>query len=97
MSSKKSEKAAKVRISITNVGSELSFDCPSTPAEIKELSFDCPSTPAEIKSAVTAALTAHTPLSLQDVQGHEIIVPADKIGYVEIGEPAERRVGFGVV
>ncbi|MEY4412077.1 MAG: hypothetical protein RL560_336, partial [Actinomycetota bacterium] len=24
------------------------------------------------------------------------IVPADKIGYVEIGEPAERRVGFGV-
>ncbi|MBP7898013.1 MAG: DUF3107 family protein, partial [Actinobacteria bacterium] len=30
-------------------------------------------------------------------QGHEIIVPADKIGYVEIGEPAERRVGFGVV
>ena len=83
MSSKKSEKASKVRISITNVGSELSFDCHSTPAEIK--------------SAVTAALTAQSPLILQDVQGHEIIVPADKIGYVEIGEPAERRVGFGVV
>ncbi|NDI01397.1 MAG: DUF3107 family protein, partial [Actinobacteria bacterium] len=36
------------------------------------------------------------PLVLQDVVGNEIIVPADKIGYVEIGEPAERRVGFGV-
>jgi len=83
MSTKKSEKAAKVRISVTHVGSELSFDCPSTPAEIR--------------SAVTAALTAQTPLSLHDVQGHEIIVPADKIGYVEIGEPTERRVGFGVV
>ena len=46
---------------------------------------------------MTAALTAQSPLILQDVQGHEIIVPADKIGYVEIGEPAERRVGFGVV
>jgi len=83
MSSKKSEKASKVRISITHVGSELNFDCPSTPAEIK--------------AAVAAALAAQTPLILQDVQGHEIIVPADKIGYVEIGEPTERRVGFGVV
>jgi Protein of unknown function (DUF3107) len=83
MSSKKSEKASKVRISITNVGSELSFDCSSSPAEIK--------------SAVSAALTSSSPLILQDVQGHEIIVPADKIGYVEIGEPTERRVGFGVV
>lgn len=83
MSSKKADKASKVRISITNVGSELSFECPLTPAEIK--------------ASVTAALSAQTPLTLQDVQGHEIIVPADKIGYVEIGEPAERRVGFGAV
>jgi hypothetical protein len=82
MSSKKSEKASKVRISITNVGSELSFQCASSPAEIK--------------AAVTEALTAASPLILQDVVGNEIIVPADKIGYVEIGEPAERRVGFGV-
>jgi len=83
MSSKKSEKASKVRISITHVGSELNFDCPSTPSEIK--------------ATVASALSAQTPLILQDVQGHEIIVPADKIGYVEIGEPTERRVGFGVV
>lgn len=83
MSAKKSEKASKVRISITHVGSELTFDCPSTPAEIK--------------AAVTAALSSQNPLTLQDVQGHEIIVPSDKIGYVEIGEPTERRVGFGVV
>ena len=83
MVSKKSEKASKIRISITNVGSELNFECPSTPAEIK--------------AAVAASLSAQTPLMLQDIQGHEIIVPADKIGYVEIGEPTERRVGFGVV
>jgi hypothetical protein len=24
------------------------------------------------------------------------VVPAAKIGYIEIGEPVERRVGFGV-
>lgn len=81
MSSKKSDKASKVRISITHVGSELNFDCPSSPADIK--------------AAVTAALAAGSPLFLQDIQGHEVIVPADKIGYIEIGEPVERRVGFG--
>ena len=82
MSSKKSDKASQVRISITHVNSELSFECPSTPAEIK--------------SAVTAALAANSPLILTDTRGHEIVVPAAKIGYIEIGEPVERRVGFGV-
>ncbi|NBU57117.1 MAG: DUF3107 domain-containing protein [Actinobacteria bacterium] len=81
MSTKKSEKASQVRISIINVNSELSFECPSTPEEIK--------------SAVSAALSSSTPLILSDVRGHEVIVPAEKIGYVEIGQPTERRVGFG--
>ena len=81
MSSKKSEKASQVRISITQVNSELSFECPLTPDEIR--------------AAVSAALTASAPLILTDVRGHEVIVPAEKIGYVEIGQPTERRVGFG--
>ena len=82
MSTKKNEKASRVRIAVSDVASELSFECPSTPAEIK--------------SAVTAALSANTPLILTDARGHEIVVPAAKIGYIEIGEPVERRVGFGV-
>ena len=82
MSTKKNEKASQVRIAVTDVSSELSFECPSTPAEIK--------------SAVTAALAANSPLILTDIRGHEIVVPAAKIGYIEIGEPVERRVGFGV-
>jgi hypothetical protein len=82
MSTKKNEKASQVRIAVTDVSSELSFECPSTPAEIK--------------SAVTAALSANSPLILTDTRGHEIVVPAAKIGYIEIGEPIERRVGFGV-
>lgn len=81
MSSKKSDKSALVRISVVNVASELSFECDAAPADIK--------------SAIAAALAAGTPLVLTDIRGHEIIVPADKIGYVEIGEQVERRVGFG--
>jgi hypothetical protein len=85
MSTKKSEgaKAALVRIAIADITSELSFEC--------ELS------PAEIKSAVAKALADNSLLSLTDIRGHEVIVPAARIGYVEIGQPTERRVGFGAV
>jgi hypothetical protein len=83
MSTKKNEKSSQVRIAVTDVSSELSFECPSSPAEIK--------------TAITAALAANTPLSLTDIRGHEILVPAAKIGYIEIGEPVERRVGFGAL
>jgi hypothetical protein len=82
MSTKKSDKSSQVRIAVTDVASELSFECPTPPAEIK--------------AAITAALAANTPLILSDIRGHEILVPASKIGYIEIGEPIERRVGFGV-
>jgi hypothetical protein len=83
MSTKKisGEHKSEVRIAIANVTSELAFDCPLT-AE-------------DIRSAVTIALASGSPLVLNDVRGKEIIVPSDKIGYVEIGEQTERRVGFG--
>ena len=83
MSTKKSEgaKAALVRIAIAEVSSELSFECESSPAEIK--------------AAVANALADNSLLALTDIRGHEIIVPAARIGYVEIGQPTERRVGFG--
>ena len=83
MSTKKNEKSSQVRIAVTDVSSELSFECPSTPDEIK--------------SAFSAALANNTPLALTDIRGHEILVPAAKIGYIEIGEPVERRVGFGAL
>ena len=85
MSAKKSTTNHKVevRIAITNISSELAFECPS--------SVD------EIRSAVTLALSSGSPLVLRDIRGREIIVPSEKIGFVEIGEQAERRVGFGTV
>lgn len=81
MSNKKSDTSARVRIAIAEVSSELAFDCASTPADIKK--------------TVTEALASGAPLILTDIRGHEVVVPSAKIGYVEIGEPQERRVGFG--
>ncbi len=85
MSAKKIDTSHKseVRIAITNVASDLSFESALSATEIK--------------AAVSKAITLGSPLELTDVRGHEIIVPADKIGYVEVGESAARRVGFGAL
>ena len=83
MSTKKidSGAATQVRISVTNISTDLVFE---TNASV-----------AEVKSAVAAALAGGTALNLQDSRGHEIIVAGDKIGFVDIGIATERRVGFG--
>jgi uncharacterized protein DUF3107 len=36
-------------------------------------------------------------LSLTDERGRRVIVPAERLAYVEIGEPEARRVGFGAM
>ena len=84
MSTKKSDSANKVqvRITIANVTSDLNFES-ALGAE-------------QIQSAVNAALKSGDALVLEDIRGRVMMVPADKIGFVEIGEQTDRRVGFGV-
>ena len=83
MATKKTEAVQKseVRIAVVNVSSDLAFESPASPTEIS--------------AAVSAAISAGTPLVLKDVRGRTIMVPADRIGFVEIGEQTDRRVGFG--
>ena len=84
MSTKKSESANKVqvRITVANVNSDINFE--------SSLSA------SDIQSAVKAALKSGDALTLEDIRGRVVMVPADKIGFVEIGEQTDRRVGFGV-
>ncbi|MFM7860094.1 MAG: DUF3107 domain-containing protein [Candidatus Nanopelagicaceae bacterium] len=72
---------AHIRIAVINVNSELTFESSGTPKEVK--------------AAIDKAIAAGSTLSLTDTKGREYLIPAEKIGYVEIGEPSERRVGFG--
>ncbi|MEU9362756.1 DUF3107 domain-containing protein [Streptomyces sp. NPDC051840] len=52
----------------------------------------------EVESAVGEALGGKAQLlSLTDEKGRKVLVPADRIAYVEIGEPTARRVGFGAL
>jgi osmotically-inducible protein OsmY len=84
MSTKKSDSANKiqVRITVANVSSDLNFESALSATQIQ--------------SAVSAALKSGDALTLEDIRGRVVMVPADKIGFVEIGEQTDRRVGFGV-
>jgi hypothetical protein len=52
----------------------------------------------EVRSAVESALGKQGGLlALEDEHGRRVLVPSDRVAYVEIGEPAGRKVGFGTI
>lgn len=64
----------------------------------RELSLESKQSAEEIESTVAEALTGKSGLlSLEDEHGRKVLVPADRLAYVDIGETATRKVGFGAV
>ncbi|MEU9097027.1 DUF3107 domain-containing protein [Streptomyces sp. NPDC048361] len=64
----------------------------------REIVLESGQSAEEVESAVADALAGKAKLlSLADDKGRKVLVPADRIAYVEIGEPAVRRVGFGAL
>lgn len=62
----------------------------------RELVLESTESPEEVAKAVADALKADLGvLTLVDEKGRRVLVPADKLAYVEIAESVERRVGFG--
>ena len=73
-----------VKIGIQSVPRELVVET-DTPAD-------------EIERDLASALEAgggHAVFVLTVAKGGKVLVPADKIAYVEFGAPEARRVGFG--
>lgn len=61
----------------------------------RELVVDSTQSPAEIEQAVADAVSGKGgTLTLTDEKGRRVIVPVDKLAYVEIAEQAARPVGF---
>jgi len=59
-----------------------------------EINFECSSSQSEVIAKVNEAMKSSSVLALSDAKGREILVPHNKISYVEVGESADRRVGF---
>ena len=64
----------------------------------RELVGESTETPDAVSEAVQAAVAGKTAvLTLREERGRQVVVPADKLAYVEIGESETRRVGFGAL
>jgi hypothetical protein len=61
----------------------------------RELVLESAQSPAEVEAAVTDVIErGNGTLILEDDRGRRVIVPVDKLAYVEIAEAAPRPVGF---
>jgi Protein of unknown function (DUF3107) len=63
----------------------------------REIVLESGQSPEDVERLVTTALTSGGLLVLADERGRKVLVPVDKLAYVEIGESLERRVGFGAM
>ncbi|MGW7406317.1 DUF3107 domain-containing protein [Streptomyces sp. NPDC054833] len=64
----------------------------------REIVLESGQSAEEIERAVSEALAGKTQLlSLEDERGRKVLVPADRLAYVELGEPAVRKVGFSAL
>lgn len=63
----------------------------------REVVLESDLSPDQVAEAVSSAVTAQGLLRLTDEKGRLIIVPGPLIGYVEVGAPESRRVGFGTL
>jgi hypothetical protein len=60
----------------------------------RELVVETDQTPDAVEKLVAEAVTSGGVLTLQDSKGRRVVVPADRLAYVEIGGGVSGQVGF---
>ena len=73
---------------------EVKIGIHSVPRELV-VETDVPADEVEQQLASALAGGAHSVFALPVSKGGKVLVPADKIAYIEFGAPEARRVGFG--
>ena len=61
----------------------------------RELVLDTASSPDEIERALSTALSNGGMFVVRDDKGGKVLIPAEKIGYVELNGTDQRKIGFG--
>ena len=61
----------------------------------RELVVETDASAEQIKQALMAAVAENKLFVVTDSKGGTILVPGDKIAYVELDQAEQRRIGFG--
>ena len=61
----------------------------------RELVLETPASPDEVERSLMTALSNGGMFVIRDEKGGKVLIPADKVGYVELNGTEQRRVGFG--
>ncbi len=87
----------------TKKSAESSSNATSSKVEVRigisdsprELTIDLSNSADEIEATVARALHEGSHVSFTDERGRRLIVPAAKVGFIEVSARSERKVGFG--
>lgn len=61
----------------------------------REVSIETEESAESITERLNTAIESGGIFELTDASGRKVLVPAAKVGYVELGSPNARQVGFG--
>ena len=61
----------------------------------RELTIELSNSADEIEATVARALHEGSHVAFTDEKGRRLIVPATKVGFIEVSARSERKVGFG--
>jgi hypothetical protein len=61
----------------------------------REIVLETTASPGEIETALRNALADGGLLVLTDDKGGRVLVPTDKIVFIELGRSEQRQIGFG--
>jgi hypothetical protein len=63
----------------------------------RELVIDTSLSPDDVEKAVSKALSGdEAVLTLEDSKGRKVLVPSEKLAYVEVGAPSSSTVGYRI-
>lgn len=92
MVAKKSAEASSSTLSGSGGKVEVRIGITDSP---RELTIELTNTADDIEATVARALHEGSHIAFTDEKGRRLIVPATKVGFIEVSARSERKVGFG--
>lgn len=80
-----------VKIGVQHANREIVLESAATADEVEQ------SVNAALEGAADSTPGAPKLIKLLDDKGRRVLIPADRLAYVEIGEESTRQVGFGTL